>query len=160
MPTYTDLYYHDLAMLGILLCALEPPGTTNTDWSGTESGHYKANITVFHRRDREVIHYLLDTTTTPSIYRAANIQNLNFTGVETSIEFRLPHTQTIQLAYTGLYGAQEPLASQQTKYSFNYPTHDALVSWQGVLPGKFIARSRVGVVNRYKRDPYALGTSP
>ena len=110
---------------------------------------------MFHRRDREVIDYLLDTTPTASIYRAENIQNLN-SRIETSIDIGLPHTQTVQLAYTGLYGAQEPLANQQTKYTFNYPTHDALVTWQGMLPRKFTARSRVGVVTRYKQDPYAL----
>ena len=156
LPTYTDLYYHDPGNVGNPTLRPEKSWNYECGLEWNQSGHYKANITVFHRRDREVIDYLLDTTTTPSIYRAENIQNLNFTGVETSIEFRLPHTQTIQLAYTGLYGAQEPLANQQTKYSFNYPNHDALVSWQGLLPGNFIARSRVGVVNRYKQDPYAL----
>ena len=155
LPTYTDLYYHDPGNVG------NPDLRPEKSWNyegGAEWNHsgYKADITVFHRRDREVIDYLLDISTTPNIYRAANIQNLNFTGVEASLGIRLAHTQTVQFAYTGIYGAQQPLANQQTKYTFNYPTHDAIVSWQGILPGNFIARSRVGVVNRYQRDPYAL----
>ena len=155
LPTYTDLYYHDPGNMGNP--TLRPEKSWNyeggAEWN--RSG-YKADLTVFHRRDRDVIDYLLDTATTPPIYRAANIQNLNFTGVETSLAITLPHTQTVRFAYTGLYGAQQPLANQQTKYTFNYPTHDGIISWQGTLPGNFLARSRVGVVNRYKRDPYAL----
>jgi hypothetical protein len=99
---------------------------------------------------------LLDTSVSPNIYRAANIQRLNFTGVETSLETRLPHDQRLQLSYTGLYGAQQPLQNQQTKYTFEYPTHDAVVGWLGKLPGNLLVRSRVGVVARYKQDPYAL----
>ena len=156
LPTYTDLYYHDPGNLGNP--NLRPEKSWNyeggVEWN--QGGRYKADITVFHRRDREVIDYLLDTTTSPPIYRAENIQNLNFTGVESSIDVRLPHTQTLQFAYTGLYGAQQPLANQQTKYTFYYPTHDAVVAWQGLLPGNFFARSRVGVVTRYKADPYAV----
>ncbi len=155
LPTYTDLYYHDPGNLGNP--TLRPEKSWNYE-GGAEWNHggYKAELTVFHRRDRDVIDYLLDTSSAPPIYRAANIQNLNFTGVETSVGIRLPRTQSIQISYTGLYGAQQPLASQQTKYTFNYPTHDAIISWQGLLPRNFIARSRVGVVNRYQRDPYAL----
>jgi len=156
LPSYTDLYYHDPGNLGNPNLRPEKSWNYEGGLEWNQGGRYKANVTVFHRRDREVIDYLLDTTTTPSIYRAANIQNLNFTGIETSIDIRLPHTQIVQLAYTGLYGAQQPLANQQTKYTFNYPTHDALVTWQGMLPGKFTARSRVGVVTRYQQDPYAL----
>jgi len=103
-----------------------------------------------------VIDYLLDTSGATSIYRAANIQNLNFTGVETSFEMRLPRAQRLQFAYTGLYGAQDPLHGQQTKYTFNYPTNDAVITWLGTLPGNFIARTRVGVVDRYQKDPYGL----
>jgi iron complex outermembrane receptor protein len=156
LPTYTDLYYHDPGNVGNPTLRPEKSWNYEGGLEWNQGGRYKADITVFHRRDREVIDYLLDTTTSPPIYRAANIQNLNFTGVESSIDLRLPHTQTVQLAYTGLYGAQEPLANEQTKYTFNYPSHDAVVSWQGLLPGNIFARSRVGVVTRYKDDPYAV----
>jgi iron complex outermembrane receptor protein len=104
LPTYTDLYYHDPGNVGNPNLRPEKSWNYEGGLEWNQGGRYKANITVFHRRDREVIDYLLDTTPTPSIYRAENIQNLNFTGVETSIDIRLPHTQTVQLAYTGLYG--------------------------------------------------------
>jgi iron complex outermembrane receptor protein len=152
LPTYTDLYYHDPGNVGNP--DLRPEHSWNYEgglqWD--TGGRYNADVTVFHRRDRDVIDYLKS----PTVYIATNIQSLNFTGVETSLEARLPHQQRVRLSYSGLYGVQRTLNGQQTKYTFNYPVHDAIVSWQGVLPGKFIAGSRVGVVSRYQRDPYAL----
>lgn len=44
----------------------------------------------------------------------------------------------------------------ESRYVFNYPVNDAVVSWQGALPGNLVARSRIGVTERYTRDPYAL----
>jgi len=48
------------------------------------------------------------------------------------------------------------LAGLQTKYAFNYPRHDAVLAWNGNLPGRFIARTRLGVIDRYQSDPYAI----
>jgi hypothetical protein len=31
-----------------------------------------------------------------------------------------------------------------------------VIAWNGRLPGKFIARTRIGIVDRYASDPYAL----
>ena len=156
VPTYTDLYYHDPGNVGNP--DLRPEKSWNYEggvqWN--QGGRYKADVTIFHRRDRDVIDYLLDTSGVTPIYRAANIQNLNFTGVETSLEIRLPREQRLQFAYTGLYGAQDPMNGQQTKYTFNYPTNDGVITWQGTLPGNFVARTRVGVIDRYQKDPYAL----
>jgi hypothetical protein len=87
---------------------------------------------------------------------AENIQRLNFTGVEVSLDARLPHRQRIQAAYTGVHGIQQSLNSLQTKYTFNYPTNNGVVSWNGKLPGKLVARTRIGVVDRYAADPYGL----
>jgi iron complex outermembrane receptor protein len=36
------------------------------------------------------------------------------------------------------------------------PVNDAVISWQRTLPGNLVARSRIGVTERYARDPYAL----
>ncbi len=33
---------------------------------------------------------------------------------------------------------------------------DGSVTWQGMLPGSFIARTRIGVINRFDSNPYAL----
>src|SRR5262249_49320415 len=113
LPSYTDLYYHDPGNVGSPDLRLEKSWDFEGGLQWTPGGRYKADITVFHRRDRDVIDYLLDASTNPPIYRATNIQNLNFTGVETSFDIRLPRDQEVQLAYTGLYGAQQPLQNEQ-----------------------------------------------
>ena len=153
LPSYTDLYYSDPANLGNP--SLRPEGAWDYEggllWTG---GRVKSEVTIFERRDRDVIDYVRASTSLP--YMAENIQKFNFTGVEASVEVQLRQGQRLQIAYTGLHGAQQMLNGLQTKYSFNYPKHDAVVAWNGRLPGKFIARTRVGVVDRYASDPYCL----
>lgn len=172
LPSYTDWEYHDPANFGNPKLGPE----TAWDYEGgllwIPSSRWKGELTVFQRRDGDVIDYVTRTCSTipsdqlppgavcsptvPDVYHAENLQHLNFTGVESSLELRLPHQQRIQVAYTALYGAQETLAGLQTKYAFNYPSHDAVLAWNGQLPGRLIARTRVGVVDRYHSDPYAL----
>jgi iron complex outermembrane receptor protein len=154
LPTYTDLYYSDPANLG------NPNLLPETAWSyeggllWDQGGRFKAEVTVFERREKNGIDYVRSSPT--GIWRAANIDQLNFTGVETSLQVRLPRRQQVEFAYTGLHGAQQALNGLQSKYVFNYPISDGVISWQGLLPGQLVARSRVGVVDRYARDPYAL----
>ena len=64
--------------------------------------------------------------------------------------------QSIEVRYTGLHGVQDALNDLQSQYAFNYPVHDATITWQASLPAGFLARTRVGVLARYGRDPYAL----
>jgi iron complex outermembrane receptor protein len=154
LPSYTDLYYRDPANLGNINLRPERAWDYEGGLLWTPSARFKAEVTVFERRDRDVIDYVRSSSSSP--YMAENIQKLNFTGVETSVELRLPHDQQLQLSYTGLHGVQESLSGLQTKYTFNYPTIDAVVSWYGRLPGKFVARTRIGVVDRYASDPYGL----
>jgi len=118
------------------------------------NSRWKTEVTIFQRRDRDVIDYVRSSSSAPFV--AENIQSLNFTGVEFSCEVRLPHDQRLEAAYTGLHGAQQALQGLQSKYTFNYPTHDGLIAWNGRLPWKMTARSRLGVVDRYARDPYGL----
>lgn len=153
-PTYTDLYYHDPGNVG------NPNLQPETAWS-YEGGlvwgrgtRYKAEVTVFERREKNDIDYVRSSPT--DIYRATNIQKLNFTGVETSLEMRLPRGQRVNISYTGLHGAQQALDGLESKYVFNYPVQDAVIAWQGRLPWSLIARSRLGVTSRFERDPYAL----
>ena len=153
LPSYTDLYYSDPANLGNP--NLRPERAWDYEggllWTG---GRFKSEVTIFERRDRDVIDYVRSSTSLP--YMAENIQKFNFTGVEASIEVRPREDQRLQIAYTGLHGTQQMLNGLQTKYSFNYPTHDAVVAWNGHLPGKFIARTRIGVVDRYARNAYGV----
>jgi iron complex outermembrane receptor protein len=172
LPSYTDWEYHDPANFGNPKLGPE----TAWDYEGgllwMPNNRWKGDLAVFQRRDGNVIDYVTRTCSTipsdqlppgavcspavPDVYHAENLQHLNFTGVEGSVELRLPHEQHVQLAYTALYGAQETLAGLQTKYAFDYPSHDAVLAWNGQLPGRLVARTRLGVIDRYHRDSYAL----
>ncbi len=155
LPTYTDLYYSDPANLG------DPNLKPETAWSyeggliWDQGGRYKAEVTVFERREKNDIDYVRSLSSNGP-YQAMNINSINFTGVETSFGIRLPQHQQIDFSYTGLYGAQQALNGLESRYLFNYPVAEAVVAWQGTLPGKLIARSRVGVTSRYSRDPYGI----
>jgi len=154
LPSYTDLYYSDPDNLG------NPNLKPETAWSyeggllWDRGGRYKAEVTVFERREQNDIDYVRSSAADP--WQATNLENVNFTGVETSLGVRLPRRQRLEIAYTGLHGAQQALDGLESKYVFNYPIDNGVVSWEGILPGHFIARSRVGVTYRYARDPYAL----
>jgi iron complex outermembrane receptor protein len=154
LPSYTDLYYHDPANFGNPNLRPERAWDYEGGLAWDRGGRFKSELTVFERRDRDVIDYVRTSSSSP--YTAENIQKLDFTGVEVSIEVRLPSDGRLQIEYTGLHGVQESLKGLETKYSFNYPNHDAVVAWNGRLPWKLVARTRLGVIDRYASDPYGL----
>ena len=154
LPTYTDLYYSDPATVGNP--NLQPE--TASDYEGglvwDRGGHYEAEVTVFERRERNGIDYV--RASPADMWHAENIDVLNFTGVETSLTVRLPRRQRLQFAYTGLYGNLQSLNGLQSEYTSNYPVDDGSVTWQGMLPGSVVARTRIGVIDRYNGYRYAL----
>lgn len=154
LPNYTDLYYSDPANIG------NPNLLPETAWSyegglvWDRGGRYKAEVTVFERRGSNDIDFV--RTSSADRWQAENIGHLNFTGVETSFEIRLPRRQKLDIAYSALHGVQSALEGLESKYVFNYPIDDAVVAWQGMLPGNFVARTRIAVTNRFGRDPWAI----
>jgi iron complex outermembrane receptor protein len=154
LPSYTDLYYSDPANIGNPNLLPEHAWDYEGGLLWNPTARIKGEATVFERRDRDVIDYVRSSASVP--YMAESIQHLNFTGGELSLEARVSQNQNVQFAYTGLHGAQQSLNGLQAKYSFNYPTNDGVIAWNGRLPGKFIARTRIGVVDRYAGDPYGL----
>jgi outer membrane cobalamin receptor len=109
---------------------------------------------VFQRREQDGIDYVRSSAA--DIWRATNFQRLRFTGVELSAGARLRSRQELEFHYTRLHGAQEALAGLQSKYVFNYPVHSGIVSWQAHIGNRVVARTRVGVLERLSRDPYAV----
>jgi hypothetical protein len=89
-------------------------------------------------------------------YQATNIQRLHFTGVEADTTFRLPHDQQIQLAYTFLHGDQAPLPGTVSRYAFNYPSHQGIFIWTGSWREYLVARTRVGVTQRFGQEAYPV----
>ena len=154
VPSYTDLYYHDPANLGNPNLRPERAWEFEGGLLWNPAGRFQSQVTVFARRDRDVIDYVRTLASGP--YTAENIQKLNFTGIELSGELQLPSDGRLLIAYTGLRGVQESLNGWQAKYTLSYPRHDAVVAWNGRLPGRLIARTRLGVIDRYDTDPYGL----
>jgi iron complex outermembrane recepter protein len=154
LPTYTDLYYHDPANVGSP--DLRPEKAWNYE-GGLDlhlTDRLKATGTVFHRRDQDLIDYVRYSPT--DIYRATNFQRLHFTGVETGVEWQPRKGQLVSIQYTGMSGQRAVAEGAISKYVFNYPIHNGVVTWQGTLGGEIVARTRIGVTERYARDPYAI----
>jgi iron complex outermembrane receptor protein len=154
LPTYTDLFYKDPANVGNP--NLKPESAWNYEgglqWN--HGGRLRGEITVFHLREQNVIDYVQFFP--GDLYHAANIQRLNFTGLETSVDLQIADGHRLTIGYTGLHGAQQALNGLTSRYVFNYPINNAIVGWQGKLPHTFVARTRVGVTERFDRNPYAV----
>ena len=54
-----------------------------------------------------------------------------------------------------MLGTQNTVPIGFTEYTFNYPTDSGVVAWQGDFHG-MLCRTRLGVLKRRDRDPYAL----
>ncbi len=171
IPTYTDLYYSDPANVGNP--DLRPESAWSyeggVDWNAGAKVSFSA--TGFERRERDGIDYVKcqpgylfddgtgDCIASPGatdLWHAYNIDRLNFAGVETVVRYKPSDRQEFDLGYTGIYGAQQALNGLISQYVFNYPTHNAFAAWQGSVSHGIIARTRLGVTQRYQRDAYPL----
>lgn len=155
LPTYTDLFYHDPATVGN--ASLKPESAWSYDaglqWHSTD--RFQADAMFFQNRERNVIDYVKFFA--GDINHAANIQRLNFTGIESALKVRLSPKQAIGLSYTWIHGTQQALNSfASSQYVFNYPINNAVVSWEGHLRGEILARTRIGETQRFGRDPYCV----
>ena len=90
------------------------------------------------------------------IWRATNFQRLAFTGVEAEVAFRPAASQEIELAVHRLPRRAERIDRLQSKYVFNYPVHSGIVFSGRAFRPRAVARTRVGVLQRYQREPYGL----
>jgi iron complex outermembrane receptor protein len=153
VPTYTDLYYSDPANLGNPY--LKPETAWNyeggVDWMHSRKVH--ASATVFHRRETNGIDYVRESDTQP--WMPVNLDKLRFTGVETQLSLQPVSGQQIDVSYTGLYGALAALGGLESKYVFNYPSAEGVVSWLANYHN-WLFRTRLGTLNRRARAPYAL----
>lgn len=154
LPGYTDLYYHDPANVGNP--NLKPESATSYE-GGLEAWlrpELHASVTVFQRRDTNVIDYVRASVN--DVWQATNFDKLHFTGVEAATVFEPRPGQHFAVSYSALHGASASAALLQSKYAFNYPVHSAVAEWRGSLGGKFLARTRLGIVDRLQRKPYAI----
>ena len=154
LPSYTDLYYSDPSDLGNP--NLRPETAWGYDaaieWHG--SGRVSGELGVFLNRERDGIDYV--RTAESAVWQATNIDKLNFSGADAALKIRATRKQTVELRYTQIHGAQDSLDGLESKYVFNYPVSNGVVSWTATLPGGLIARSRIGALKLFDRDPYGL----
>jgi iron complex outermembrane receptor protein len=153
IPTYTDLYYQDPANFG------NPNLKPETAWSydaGADwrrGDRFRLSATAFQRRESNDIDYVRATTADP--WQATNIARLRFTGVEASAILVPARGQEIALSFEAMSGAQQALNGLLSKYIFNYPVQSGVLSWHGGYRG-LVAQTRLGVLKRLGRPPYAL----
>ena len=154
LPNYTDLYYHDPANIGNP--SLKPERAMNYE-GGIDlypASHWRSSLTVFSRHEADDIDYVRANSS--DIWQALNFGRLTFTGWEASLFWSPRPSQTVQVEYTGLHGAQGVLDGYQSKYVFNYPTQQAIIGWQRISPHGWVARVRTGITNQYQRNAYVL----
>ena len=154
VPSYTELYYHDPANIGSPDLRPERAWSYETGMVWVPNQRLHGELTYFTRRERDGIDFYRPTP--DSIYRALNIQNLDFRGVEAAVRYRLSQTHTFDLRYTALHGQQDTVPVGITKYTFNYPADSGVFGWMIAPRSNFLLRARVGVLKRQARDAYAL----
>lgn len=154
LPSYTDIYYSSPSTLGNTNLK---PETANS-YEGGLDAYLKttlhASATVFQRRDSNVIDYILPAGS--GIYQAANLPALHFTGVEAAVIYEPLPTQHIAVSFSALHGQYASAQNIVTEYTFNYPAHDAIIEWRGTVAKNVIARTRIGVLNRFGSHAYAV----
>lgn len=154
IPSYTDLYYHDPGNVGNPDLKPERAWTYEAGLDWAPSAKVRGDLTVFQRRLQDGIDYYRSSPT--DIWRALNIQNLRFTGVEAALHLAPSRWQAFDFRYTWLEGTQDTIPLGATKYTFNYPTNSGVMTWQANPKGTFVVRTRVGVLDQRARNTYVL----
>ena len=154
LPTYTDLYYHDPANVGNP--NLKPERAWDFEGGGDwdSGGRVSLHVTVFQLRERDGIDYIRSSPT--DVWRATNIDNLNFTGVELLTRLRVSDHQLFEFGYVGLHGSQQQPNNVQSKYIFNYAANVGTAIWTGDAPAGVHCRAQLRAVQRIGRDAYPV----
>jgi outer membrane cobalamin receptor len=164
LPTYTDLYYCDPANFGNPLLKPESAWSFDAGADWNSRGLVSAGTTIFQRWDSNLIDYVKRPGQSPcgsssgvtQVNHAENVDRLHFTGVASNVNFRLPHQQRIEISYVFLYGNRAPAPGTVSLYAFNYPSHEAVFGWVGAWRQLLVARTRVGITQRYGQDAYPV----
>jgi iron complex outermembrane receptor protein len=152
VPTFTELYYKDPANQGNAALHAETAWSREAGADWRPSSNWRLQTTVFDRLDRNGIDYMSTSASGP--WKAANITQVRFTGLETSAGLRW-RSQVFDWSYAALRGRSTLASGIFTKYSYNYPVHSGIFSWTASL-GHYTARTRLGALERRDRSPYAV----
>lgn len=154
LPTFTDLYYHDPANIGNPNLKAEEAWNYEggVDWYPRE--HLQFTATVFERREENDIDYV--RANAGSIWMATNFARVNFTGFEGEMVVSVRHNQKARVEFTSMTGAAGALNGLQSEYAFNYPTQQAVLSWERASAHGWMGVVRSGVANQYQRSAYMV----
>jgi len=154
LPTYTDLYYSQPGVEGNP--NLKPESSWSyeggLDWTPT-GGHVALTVSGFRLQQNDTIDY--SKYSLAASYQATNVSNLNLTGAETAVHFRLTGTQQLELGYTAIRAASPP-PGLISEYAYNYAAQSAFASWTGQFLGQLSAHTQVAVVQRTGHTAYPL----
>jgi iron complex outermembrane receptor protein len=149
IPTYTDLYYSDPASIG------NPNLKPESAWSGDGGADWipattlSISVTGFYTRQHDTIDYVRSSPTAQ--WRAVNLSGLHFTGIESSATWVPAKSQRIQIAWTGLAGAQASLNGLQSEYALNYPVQNIHATWTASLGRALVLANAVEIAKPYQQ---------
>ena len=165
LPTYVDLYYSDPSTIGNP--NLKPESSWSyeggLDWTPA-NGRLTLTAVGFRLQEQNAIDYSKMVLATPALtfaepWQAVNIQNLNLSGAEASVQVHVSATQQVQLSYTAVRAGSPP-AGIISEYAYNYAAQNAIFGWSGLVPGKWgkqiTAHTQVNVVQRTGQTAYPL----
>ena len=149
LPTYTDLYYSDPTTLGNANLKPESAwsGEGGADW--TPSSRFTLSATGFYNRQHETIDYVRAGTALQ--WQAANLNGLHFAGAEASATWTPAKGQRIDIAWTGLIGAQAPLNGLQSEYALNYPVENIHATWTAALGHLLAVTNSVAIAQPHQQ---------
>jgi iron complex outermembrane receptor protein len=167
IPTYTDLYYSDPATMGNANLKPESAwsGEAGADWA--PSARFSLSATGFYNRQHDTIDYLrslsavlpansgLPASCPTDTWCAVNLSGLRFAGVETSANWRPAKGETVQVAWTGLAGAQASLNGLQSEYALNYPVENLRATWTAEMAHAVVVTNSVAVKKPYQQPGIA-----
>lgn len=154
IPTYTDLYYSDPTTIG------NPHLKPESAWSGEAGMDWAAgtrltlSVTGFYSRQHNAIDYVRSSPS--ATWQAANLSGLRFSGAEASFAWSAGRGQSLRLAWTGLFGAQDALHGMQSEYVFSYPVNNVHADWTCALGRLAVLSNGVQIAHRYQQDPYPV----
>jgi iron complex outermembrane receptor protein len=154
IPTYTDLYYSDPTTVGNPHLKPESAwsGEAGMDWA--PSSRVTISATGFYSRQHDAIDYVRSSP--HALWQATNLSGLRFAGAESSLMWEAGHGQTLRVAWTGLFGAQQALHGMQSEYVFNYPVNNVHADWTAAL-GRFAVLSNgLQIAQRYQQTAYPV----
>jgi iron complex outermembrane receptor protein len=154
IPTYTDLYYSDPTTIG------NPNLKPESAWSGdggvdwVPSARLSLSVTGFYSRQHDAIDYV---RANPNVkWQAVNLSGLSFSGVESTFTWAPTRSQSVNISWTGLYGAQNALHGLQSEYIFNYPVQNIHASWTVAFRHAFALSNSVQLAQRYQQTVYPV----